>query len=50
MNNARGLLEKFLVEEFALEEAGLFTLGIEGPVERDAVKIDTYQLVYNDLF
>lgn len=36
MDNARGLLEQFLVKEFALEEAGLFTLSVEGPVERDA--------------
>lgn len=41
MNNARGLLEQFLVEEFTLEETGLFALGIEGPVERDAENKDS---------
>lgn len=35
MNNARVLLEKFLMEELALEETGLFALSVEGPVERD---------------
>lgn len=38
VDDARGLLEEFLVKELALEEAVFFALGIKGPVEGDSGK------------
>lgn len=37
VDDARRLVDEVLVEELALEKAGFFALGVEGPVERDSV-------------
>lgn len=42
MDDAGRLLEEFLVEELALEETGLFTLSVQGPVEGDAGRVLVY--------